>query len=118
MRALASVGIFAEDEQGHFTLTPIAATIQSDVPGSLRAWAIMALGEEDYQAWGDLMHSVRTGESAFTHVFGAGVWQYRAQHPDLRRGDGKSRWSVQYGGAGELSILNDQKARRCRRREW
>jgi len=80
MRALASVGIFAEDEPRRFALTPIAATIQSDVPGSLRPWTIMALGEEDYQAWGDLMHSVRTGESAFTHVFGMGVWQYRAQH--------------------------------------
>ena len=85
MRALASVGIFAEEEQGRFTLTPIAATLRSDVPGSLRAWAIMTLGEEDYQAWGDLMHSVRTGESAFTHVFGTGVWQYRAQHPDYAK---------------------------------
>jgi hypothetical protein len=28
------------------------------------------------------MHSVRTGKSAFTHIFGMGVWQYRAQHPE------------------------------------
>jgi hypothetical protein len=85
MRALATMGIFAEDEPRRFALTPIAATLQSDVPGSLRAWAIMALGEEDYQAWGDLMHSVRTGESAFTHVFDMGVWQYRAQHPEYAK---------------------------------
>lgn len=45
----------------------------------------MTLGEEDYEAWGDLMHSVRTGESAFTHVFGTGVWQYRAQHADYAK---------------------------------
>jgi hypothetical protein len=82
MRSLASVGIFAEDEPRRFALTPIAATLQSNVPGSLRAWAIMALGEEDYEAWRDLMHSVRTGESAFTHAFGMGVWQYRAKHPE------------------------------------
>jgi hypothetical protein len=81
MRALASVGVFAEKESGRFTLTPMAATLQSDAPDSLRAWAILVLGEEDYQAWGDLMHSVRTGESAFHHVFGKGVWQYRAQNP-------------------------------------
>lgn len=36
IRALASVGIFAEDELGRFSLTPIATTLQSDVPGSLR----------------------------------------------------------------------------------
>jgi precorrin-6B methylase 2 len=82
MRALASVGIFAEHEQERFTLTPIAATLQSDVHGSLRAWAILLLGEEDYQAWGGLMHTVRTGETAFEHVFGMGVFQYEAQHPE------------------------------------
>ncbi len=79
IRALASVGVFAEDEQGHFTLTPIAGTLRSDVPGSLRAWAILVLGEEDYQAWGDLIDTVRTGETAFNHVFGIGIFQYEAQ---------------------------------------
>ena len=82
IRALASVGIFAEDEQGRFSLTPIATTLQSDVPGSLRAWAILVLGEEDYQAWGDLMYTVRTGQTSFDHVFGMGIFQYEAQHPD------------------------------------
>jgi ubiquinone/menaquinone biosynthesis C-methylase UbiE len=76
------VGVFAEDEHGRFALTPLATTLRSDVPGSLRAWAIVQLGEEHYQAWGELMHSVRTGEIAFDHVFGTGVWQYRAQHPE------------------------------------
>ncbi len=47
IRALASMGIFAEDEPGRFSLTPMAATLQSDVSGSLRAWAILVLGEED-----------------------------------------------------------------------
>ncbi len=82
MRALASVGIFAEDDQGRFTLTPIAATLQSHVPSSLRAWAILVLGEEHYQVWGDLMHTVQTGESAFEHVLGMGVFQYEAKHPE------------------------------------
>jgi len=40
LRALASVGVFAEDEHGRFALTPLAATLRSDVPGSLRAFAI------------------------------------------------------------------------------
>lgn len=82
LRALSSVGVFAEDEQNRFVLTPLAATLQTDVPGSLAAWAILQLGEENYQAWGEMLHSVRTGEPAFNHVFGMGVWQYRAQHPE------------------------------------
>ena len=28
------------------------------------------------------MHSVQTGETTFDHVFGTGVWQYRALHPE------------------------------------
>ena len=82
MRALASAGVFGQDEQGRFTLTPVAATLRSDVPNSLRALAIMNLGEERYQAWGDLMHSVRTGEIAFNRVFGMGLWEYYSQHPE------------------------------------
>lgn len=82
MRALASVGLFVEDSQQRFALTPLAATLQTDVPGSLRAWVLMQLGEEHYQAWGQAMHTVRTGQMAFDHVFGMGVWKYQAQHPE------------------------------------
>lgn len=85
MRALASASIFAENDQHQFVLNPLAATLGNDVPGSLRAWAIASLGDEGYQTWGDLMYSVRTGEIAFDHVFGTGVWQYRAQHPEDAR---------------------------------
>jgi len=82
LRALASIGILAEDDQGRFALTPLSDTLRTDVSGSLRAWINMQSGEENYRAWGDLMHSVQTGESAFDHVFGMKVWQYRAQHPE------------------------------------
>jgi SAM-dependent methyltransferase len=82
MRALVSVGVFGQDEQGRFTLTPVSATLRSDVPNSLRALAIINLGEERYQAWGELMHSVRTGEIGFNHAFGMGLWEYYAQHPE------------------------------------
>ncbi len=36
MRALASVGVFAESESGDFSLTPIAQGLRSDIPGSMR----------------------------------------------------------------------------------
>jgi SAM-dependent methyltransferase len=80
LRTLASVGVFAEDAPGRFALTPLGATLQSAGPGSLRAWVSVQLGAEHYQAWGEALHSVHTGEIAFEHVFGMGVWPYRAQH--------------------------------------
>lgn len=81
MRALASVGVFAEKEQGCFTLTPFAACLQSDVPGSMRALVIMC-GEEHYQAWGDILYSLQTGGSAFEHLYGMPLFQYYAQNPE------------------------------------
>ena len=41
LRALASVGIFAEDGDGRFHLTPMAERLQSDAPRSLRSYAVM-----------------------------------------------------------------------------
>jgi hypothetical protein len=82
LRALASVGIFTRDEQNRFGDTPLLQTLRSDVPGSLRAFAMTELGEEHYPAWGELLHSVKTGGIAFDQAFGTDVWKYFAQHPD------------------------------------
>jgi hypothetical protein len=85
LRALASVGVFVEDDRGCFAMTPAAATLQSDASSSLRAFVISELGEDHYPAWGELMHSVRTGDIAFDHLFDVDVWRYRAQHPEAAR---------------------------------
>src|SRR5438045_6138680 len=45
LRALASLGIFAEDERGRFALTALAEPLRSDVPSSQRARALV-FGEE------------------------------------------------------------------------
>lgn len=82
LRALAAVGIFVEDEQGRFASTPVAETLRHDVPGSLRAFAMAELGQEHYQAWGNLLHSVKTGGIAFDDHFGQPVWKYYAEHPE------------------------------------
>ncbi|HEX3632155.1 MAG TPA: methyltransferase [Casimicrobiaceae bacterium] len=82
MRALASIDVLAEDEQHRFSLTALGNSLRSDVPDSLREWALLALGDEHFQAWGQLLYSVRTGGIAFDHVFGTDVWTYRAAHAE------------------------------------
>lgn len=82
LRLLASLGVFAEDDAGRFGLTPLAECLRSDVPGSQRAWAIMACGPSFWSSWAELLHSVRTGETAFPKVHGMSNWEYRAQHPE------------------------------------
>ena len=81
MRALASVGVCTEMDGGRFGLTPLAGPLQTGVPDSMRAWAIM-LGEESYRAWGELLYSVKTGEPAFDHVYHMRRFEYLGQHPD------------------------------------
>ena len=82
LRGLASVGVFAEDSQGRFVSTPLAETLRRDAPGSMRAFAMAELGQEHFKAWGNLLHSVRTGEIAFDNHFGQPVWEYYAQNPE------------------------------------
>ena len=82
LRGLASLGIFAEDDEGHFGLTPLAEPLRSGVSDSVRAWAVFAGDPQRWQPWGDLLYSVTTGEDAFEHIFGVGNWEYRAQHPE------------------------------------
>lgn len=84
LRALASLGIFAEDDQRRFSLTPLADCLRSDAPGSLRSLAIMR-GEWQYQAWGQLLYSIQTNQSAFEKVFGVPLFDYLSLHPDKGR---------------------------------
>jgi O-methyltransferase domain/Dimerisation domain len=82
LRALASVGVFAEQSDGRFGLTPLAEHLRTDVPGSLRSWAMLIGRPYYFTTWGHLLHSVRTGEPAFPHVYGTPAWEYRASHPE------------------------------------
>ena len=81
LRALATMSVFEEDENGYFSLTPLGHCLVSSTPGSMRARAIIG-GEELYRAWGDLLYSIQSGDSAFGHVFEMPFFQYLAQNED------------------------------------
>jgi hypothetical protein len=82
LRALASVGVFAEVGGDSFELTPMANLLRTDVPGSLRA-ASITLGELTYPAWTRLRESVETGRPGFAAVFGAEFFPYLAENPEI-----------------------------------
>jgi len=84
LRALASKGIFTEREPRQFTMTPLAEPLQSDMPGSKRALALMS-GDEQYRAWAEIEYSIRTGKIAFDKVFGKPIFDYLGEHPDKAR---------------------------------
>jgi hypothetical protein len=83
LRMLAGAGVFAEEEPGRFGLTPLASTLRTDTPDSVRDWALFISAPPVWAAWSNLLHSVRTGESAFEHTFGMPLFRYMNDHPDL-----------------------------------
>ena len=82
LRALASVGVLKTRDEGKFELTPVSELLVTDAPGSVRWFMISELGEEHYPAWGNLMHSVKTGEIAFDNAFEMNIWEYFAKNPE------------------------------------
>jgi hypothetical protein len=80
LRALASLGLFKEEESRTFALTPDAELLRPDVPGSQWAMAVM-IGEEHYRAWGELLDSVRTGQTAFDKIYKKPLFEYLSEHP-------------------------------------
>ena len=82
LRALASVGVFAEEPEGQFRSTPLAEYLRTNAPRSLRAWAMQIGQQYLWTSWGHLLHSVRTGEPAFPELHGTTAWEYRAAHPE------------------------------------
>lgn len=81
LRALASEGIFSENENGEFSNTPLGGTLQDNVPGSMKAMALTQLGDH-FGAWGNLEYSLRTGGIAFDEVEGMSVWDYYKANPE------------------------------------
>ena len=81
LRALASVGVFAETKNGKFKLTPLAATLQTGVPGSMRTSALMLNADWQWDAWQQLSHGIETGEIPFVKAHGMPVFEYLEKHP-------------------------------------
>ena len=82
LRLLAGAGLFAEVAPRRFALTPLGAGLRRDVPGSLHALTVNTMDEPRWQAWGQLLQSVRTGEVAFERVHGLGLFDYNRALPD------------------------------------
>jgi hypothetical protein len=85
LRALASQGIFEETAPRTFKNSGISHCLRKDEPGSIRP-ALLYWGTDFYyQSFGEILHSVETGEPARAKLFGKSEWEYMRQHPELAR---------------------------------
>jgi hypothetical protein len=81
LRALCAMGVFRTLPADRFALAPLGQALRSGVPGSLRGM-VLTLGEIHYEAWGHLLHSVKTGTPAFQYAFEAPLFEYLGRNPE------------------------------------
>lgn len=82
LRTLASLGVFAETADRTFELTPMAELLRTDVPNSMRDFAIMQGEEWGWRSALELLHTVKTGEPALVKVHGMTLFEFLARHPE------------------------------------
>ncbi|HEX9985825.1 MAG TPA: methyltransferase [Thermoanaerobaculia bacterium] len=62
MRSMAGAGLFAEDEQGRFSLTPLGSALRTGAPGYARSAARAMGGPLMWRAFGDFRRTLENGE--------------------------------------------------------
>ena len=102
LRALASLGLFAEDDAGRFAVTPLGAQLRSDVPGSMYGMARFFGTEEHGAAWNAMAYAVASGEPAFDHVHGRSVWAYLDENGDVNAIFNDAMTSLTSAFSGEI----------------
>jgi ubiquinone/menaquinone biosynthesis C-methylase UbiE/predicted transcriptional regulator len=78
MRMLISVGVFSTEDNDKFQLNPMGKHLLTGTSDSLRG-TVMAMGDEIYQAWGNLLYGIKTGNTAFNHTFNKDLFSYFKQ---------------------------------------
>ena len=107
LRTLASTGVFAERPDGTFESTALADRLRSDTPDSQRAFALSYGAPWWWNAFGELLHSVRTGETAFTRVHGTTLFEYLGGHPDAARVFNENMTAATHGLAEAMATAYD-----------
>jgi hypothetical protein len=85
LRLLASLGVFEETGPRRFALTPAAALLRKDVPGSLRGMAAFLPDPLHLRVYANVMESVMTGTPAADVTLGMPVFKYLAENPDYSK---------------------------------
>ena len=82
LRALTSLGVFAEDTSGRYGQTPLSEALRADHPESIRPFALMLGARFIWGPVGWLDESIRTGQVAFERVHSARFFKHLAENPE------------------------------------
>lgn len=98
MRALSSTGVFEEQANRNFQMTPAAQALRTGEEDSIKD-LVLFYGKEVHRSYGRIDESIRTGRPALEMEFGMPIWEYLEQLPaednTFRRGMGATSWRAQ-----------------------
>jgi SAM-dependent methyltransferase len=84
LRCLAGMGVFHELPDGSFEQNTLSELLRRDIPGSLRALALMNGQPWHWHTWGELESAILSEESPFARLFGKPIYEYLHEQPELR----------------------------------
>jgi hypothetical protein len=81
LRLLASQGVFQETAPRTFAQTDLSHFLRTGVPGSIRATIIFRGSEFFFAPYGEILHSIETGQPAREKIYGINAFDYLRDHP-------------------------------------
>ena len=85
LRMLAAHGVFAEQEDARFAQTDLSTLLRAEAKGSLRSILLMYGSEVWRTSWDQVLHSIKTGKTAFSQVHGAELFEYMKRDREFAR---------------------------------
>jgi hypothetical protein len=107
LRAATGLGLFVEVTPEVFKLTPLGATLRSNVPFSMRNLAIAETDQGHWLAWGKLTDSIRTGERGAPKALGKELFEWYRENPQDAAAFGGAMSSLASMVAGEVAVACD-----------
>lgn len=83
MRALSAAGVFSEGPARTFSLTPVSEPLCKDAQNSMRHMALWLTLPFHFEVYGELCHSLRTGETVSEKLYGLPCFDYIAQNKEV-----------------------------------
>lgn len=81
LRTLSMMGVFTHLGDGKFTNSPLSHRLRDDHPESMRHYVMLAAGLYT-DTFGNVLHTLSTGESAFRARHGTYIYGYLEKHPE------------------------------------
>jgi SAM-dependent methyltransferase len=74
--------VLAEGEHRSFGLTVLGDRLRSDVPASMRSWAMLVEAIGGVRTFEPIIRTVRTGAPGVDLTYGMGLFEFLASHPE------------------------------------